>query len=81
MDFGKQREKPVDRRPTVRLKTKLGIALWGTQPMPRLIEQVRLAERLGLESVWVIDSQLICRDVFVTLAACLAGTSRICLSP
>jgi 5,10-methylenetetrahydromethanopterin reductase len=45
--------------------------------MPKLLEQVRLAERLGFESVWVIDSQLICRDVCVTLAACLASTSRI----
>ena len=61
-------------------QTRLGIALWGTQPMPKLIEQVRLAERLGFESVWVIDSQLICRDIFVTLAACLAGTSRILLA-
>jgi 5,10-methylenetetrahydromethanopterin reductase len=71
---------PVDGKPIVRRKTKLGIALWGTQPMPRLIEQVRLAEQLGLESVWVIDSQLICRDIFVTLAACLASTSRILLA-
>lgn len=70
----------MTRQPMVRRKTKLGIALWGTQPMPRLIEQVRLAERFGLESVWVIDSQLICRDIFVTLAACLASTSRILLA-
>jgi 5,10-methylenetetrahydromethanopterin reductase len=59
---------------------KLGIALWGTQPIPKLVEQVQLAERIGFESAWVIDSQLICRDVFVTLAACLASTSRISLA-
>jgi 5,10-methylenetetrahydromethanopterin reductase len=59
---------------------KLGIALWGTQPVPKLVEQVQLAERIGFESAWVIDSQLICRDVFITLAACLAGTSRISLA-
>jgi 5,10-methylenetetrahydromethanopterin reductase len=59
------------------LGAELGIALWGTEPVPRLVRQARLAEELGFESVWVIDSQLLCRDVFVTLAACLAGTSRI----
>jgi 5,10-methylenetetrahydromethanopterin reductase len=48
--------------------------------MPQLIKQVQIAEALGFESVWVIDSQLICRDVFVTLAACLANTSRIKLA-
>ena len=58
-------------------QTKLGIALWGTYPVAKLVEQVQQAEAIGLESVWVIDSQLICRDVFVTLAACLANTSRI----
>ena len=74
------REGTVDREPIAPREPKLGIALWGTQPMPELIEQVRLAERLGFESVWVIDSQLICRDIFVTLAACLASTSRISLA-
>jgi 5,10-methylenetetrahydromethanopterin reductase len=66
--------------PKTRRGPKLGVALWGTRPMPELVEQVRLAERLGFESAWVIDSQLICRDIFVTLAACLAATSRIFLA-
>lgn len=48
--------------------------------MSTLIRQVQLAEALGFESVWVIDSQLICREIFVTLAACLARTSRIALA-
>ncbi|HEU5097034.1 MAG TPA: LLM class flavin-dependent oxidoreductase [Reyranella sp.] len=61
-------------------KPALGIALWGTHPMPKLVEQVRIAEALGFESVWVIDSQLICRDIFVTLAACLAKTSRVAMA-
>jgi len=45
-----------------RKKPALGIALWGTYPIPKLVEQVRIAEAIGLESVWVIDSQLICRE-------------------
>lgn len=67
----------MDRQPIVRKKPNLAIALWGTRPIPKLVQQVQLAEQLGFESVWVIDSQLICRDIFVTLAACLAATSRI----
>lgn len=63
-----------------RKKPALGIALWGTYPIPKLVEQVRIAEAIGLESVWVIDSQLICREIFVTLAACLAQTSRIVMA-
>jgi len=58
----------------------LGLALWGTEPVPALVEQVRRAETLGFDSVWVIDSQLICREIYVTLAACLAATSRIAAS-
>ena len=61
-------------------RASLGIALWGTQPIRTLVQQVQLAERLGFESVWVIDSQLICREIFVTLAACFASTMRIALA-
>ena len=63
-----------------RKKPALGMALWRTCPIPKLVEQVRIAEAIGLESVWVIDSQLICREIFVTLAACLAQTSRIVMA-
>lgn len=68
-------EEVSQRRPS------LGIALWGTEPVPKLIEQVQLAEAIGFESVWIIDSQLICREIYVTLAACLAATKRIKLAP
>lgn len=64
----------------MRLEAKLGLALWGARPMPDLVRQVQKAEALGFESVWAIDSQLICRDVFVTMAACLAATSTIILA-
>lgn len=59
---------------------KLGLAVWATQPMHKLIEDVRLAEAIGFDSVWVIDSQLICRDVFVTLTALAMSTTRIRLA-
>jgi 5,10-methylenetetrahydromethanopterin reductase len=42
-----------------------------------MAEYAALAEQIGFDSVWVIDSQLLCRDVFVTLAAILARTSTL----
>ena len=60
-----------------RAPRKLGLALWATEPVPELVRHVQLAEKVGFDSVWVIDSQLLCRELFVTLAALVAGTSRI----
>ncbi len=61
----------------VRAPKRLGLALWATEPVPELVRHVQLAEKIGFDSVWVIDSQLLCRELFVTLAALAAGTSRI----
>lgn len=55
----------------------LGLAVWATQPLQQIVAQVQLAEAIGFDSIWVIDSQLICRDVFVTLTALALGTTRI----
>jgi len=55
----------------------LGLALWGTEPIEAMVRHVRLAEAIGFDSVWIIDSQLLCREVTVTLAACLAATTRL----
>ncbi len=56
---------------------RLGLALWGTEPVAALAEHAALAERIGFESVWVIDSQLLCREVTITLAAILARTTHL----
>jgi 5,10-methylenetetrahydromethanopterin reductase len=56
---------------------RLGLALWGTEPVAALARHAALAEAIGFDSVWVIDSQLLCREVTVTLAALLAATSRL----
>lgn len=56
---------------------RLGLALWGTEPAAALARHAVLAERIGFDSVWVIDSQLLCREVTVTLAAILMATKRI----
>jgi 5,10-methylenetetrahydromethanopterin reductase len=56
---------------------KLGLALWGTEPVAALARHAALAESIGFDSVWVIDSQLLCREVTVTLAGLLAATTRL----
>lgn len=61
-------------------RKRIGLALWGNEPVQATAGHAELAERIGLDSVWLVDSQLICREVFVTLAACAVRTSRIRLA-
>lgn len=61
---------------TIRNK-QLGAALWANEPVPRLAAHAALAESIGLESLWVIDSQLLCRELTVTLTACLMATKSL----
>ncbi len=56
---------------------RLGLALWGTEPVTALARHAQLAEGIGFDSVWVIDSQLLCREVTVSLAAILLATKHI----
>ncbi len=63
-----------------RQRAKIGLALWGTQPAQLMAAHAALAEQVGLESAWIIDSQLLCREVYVTLALCLARTTRLRLA-
>lgn len=58
-----------------------GFMLFTNESVPRTVEQVRLGEQLGFESAWLVDSQLVVRDVFVALTACALGTSKIRLGP
>jgi 5,10-methylenetetrahydromethanopterin reductase len=61
-------------------RAQVGLALWGTQPAQTMAAHAALAEQVGLESAWIIDSQLLCREVYVTLALCLARTTRLRLA-
>ena len=56
---------------------KFDVGIVNNQPVATIVEQARLAESLGYETVWITDSHLICRELWVTLAACAVGTSRI----
>lgn len=74
------RAHPAPNRPidmTQQSKARLGISLWGTVPIDELARQAQLAEAIGCDSVWVIDSQLLCREVYLSLAAILARTTTL----
>ena len=60
---------------------KFDVAILATEPLPDVVRQVQLAERLGYDTAWITDSHLICRELWVTLAACATATSRIRLGP
>ena len=53
------------------------VAIFGNQPVPTIVRQARLAESLGYGGVLIIDSQLICRELYVTMTACALGTDTI----
>jgi 5,10-methylenetetrahydromethanopterin reductase len=56
---------------------ELGVGLFGTEPVDRMVELTRLAEELGFASAWIGDSQNLWRDAYVTLGAAATATSRI----
>ncbi|MGH7324564.1 MAG: LLM class flavin-dependent oxidoreductase [Candidatus Rokuibacteriota bacterium] len=60
---------------------KFDVGILNNQPVPVIVRQVRLAEALGYQTAWITDSHLVCRELWVTLAACALGTSRIRLGP
>src|SRR5205809_958413 len=53
----------------------------GTAPMPELMKVIQNVEGAGFDGVGVLDSQMLCRDTFVTLAHAATHTSRISLFP
>src|SRR5688572_9656903 len=60
---------------------KFDLAILANQPVPVIVRQVQLAERLGYDTAWITDTHLVCRELWVTLAACAVATSRIWLGP
>lgn len=60
---------------------KFDLGILASQPLPVIVRQVQLAEALGFDTAWIADTHLVCRELWVTLAACAAGTSRIRLGP
>src|SRR5215470_8924261 len=62
-------------------RVKFDLGILATQPVPEIVRQVQLAESLGFETVWMTDTHLVCRELWVTLTACALGTARIKLGP
>jgi 5,10-methylenetetrahydromethanopterin reductase len=60
---------------------KFDVGIMNNQPVATVVRQAQLAEELGYETVWITDSHLVCRELWVTLAACALGTKRIRLGP
>src|SRR6185295_19322056 len=60
---------------------KFDVGILGSEPLPVIVEQARLAESLGYDTVWITDTHLVCRELWVTLTACAVATSRIRLGP
>lgn len=60
---------------------KFDVGILANQPVPAIVRQVELAERLGFDTAWITDTHLVCRELWVTLTACALATSRIRLGP
>jgi 5,10-methylenetetrahydromethanopterin reductase len=53
----------------------------GTAPLPQLMSFVQGVEAAGFDGVGILDSQMLCRDTFVTLGQAATHTSRLALFP
>ena len=62
-------------------RVQVSLRVPGTAPLPDLITLLQDVEAAGFDGAGILDSQLLCRDVFVTLAMAGANTSRLTLFP
>lgn len=51
----------------------------GTAPVPEVIQFIQGVEAAGFDGVGILDSQMLCRDTFVTLGQAATHTSRLTL--
>jgi 5,10-methylenetetrahydromethanopterin reductase len=58
-----------------------GVELFQYLPAATIIEEARLAERLGYDSVWLGDAQLLWRELWVMLGAIAVSTERVAIGP
>ena len=57
------------------------VALYGTENARRSVELATLADNLGYNRMWVGDSHMIWREVYVLLGAMVLATKRIQIGP
>src|SRR5437870_12589911 len=60
---------------------QVSLRIPGTSPMPELMKLIQDVEAAGFDGAGLLDSQLLCRDTFVTLGQAAAHTSRLALFP
>src|SRR6187402_3074486 len=60
---------------------QIALRIPGTALIPEVTRLVQEVEAAGFAGAGLLDSQLLCRDVFVTLAAAAMQTSQITLFP
>lgn len=58
-------------------KTSFGVALFPTESAAETVKLGKLAEKLGYDSLWVGDSHIIWREMYVILGAIASQTKRI----
>ncbi len=59
----------------------ISLRIPGTAPIGEVVALVQDVEQAGFDGAGILDSQLLCRDVFVTMALCAAQTSRLTIFP
>src|SRR6266542_1584193 len=57
----------------------VGVGLFPTEPLPKMIQLARRCEELGFSHLWIGDSHLIWREAYVNLTAIVVHTSRVTL--
>src|SRR5256712_8462817 len=62
-------------------RVQVSLRIPGTAPVPELIELTQDVEAAGFDGAGILDSQLLCRDTFVTMALASAHTSALTLFP
>src|SRR5438132_14048515 len=60
---------------------RISLRIPGTSPMPQLMALIQDVEAAGFDGAGILDSQLLCRDTFATMALAATRTSRLTLFP
>ena len=60
---------------------KISMRVPGTSPMPELLDMIKQVEAAGFDGAGILDSQMICRDTFVTMGLAANATSSLNLFP
>ena len=60
---------------------RIALRIPGTSPLPQLVKLIQEVEAAGFDGAGILDSQLLCRDAFITLALAASQTSRLTLYP